>query len=51
MIRFDPVDPTKEVIGEDGTKTEHLRVQDLAKSWDYEVSQVIAGRNSKGTLF
>ena len=51
MIRFDPVDPTKEVIGEDGTKTEHLRVQDLAKSWDYEVSQVIAGEIPKAHYF
>ena len=43
MIRFDPVDPTKEVIGEDGIKTEYRSVEDLTRSWDYEVSQVIAG--------
>ena len=51
MIRFDPVDPTKEVIGEDGTKTKHRSVEDLTRSWDYEVSQVIAGEIPKAHYF
>lgn len=51
MIRFDPVDPTKEVIGEDGIKTEYRSVEDLTRSWDYEVSQVIAGEIPKAHYF
>lgn len=51
MIRFDPVDPTKEVAAEDGTKTEQLSVEDLTKSWNYEVSQVIAGEIPEAHYF
>lgn len=51
MVRFDPVDPTKEAIAEDGTKAEHLNVRDLTKSWDYEVSQVIAGEIPQAHYF
>lgn len=51
MIRFDPVDPTKEIIAEDGTKTEHLNSEDLTKTWDYEVSQVIAGEIPQAHYF
>lgn len=51
MIRFDPVDPTKEIVAEDGNKTEHLSVSDLTKSWDYEVSQVIAGEIPQAHYF
>lgn len=51
MVRFDPVDPTKEIIAEDGSKTEDLSISDLTKSWDYEVSQVIAGEIPQAHYF
>lgn len=51
MIRFDPVDPKKEIIAEDGTITDHLSVKDMTKTWDYEVSQVIAGEIPQAHYF
>lgn len=51
MVRFDPVDPKKEVIALDGTKTEHHTVADLTRSWEYEVSQTIAGEIPEAHYF
>ena len=51
MIKFDPVDPKKEIISEDGEKSEHLTISNLTKSWDYEIRQVIAGEIPQAHYF
>ena len=51
MVKFDPVDPRKEIITSNGETTSHYVCKDLSETWTYEVSQVIAGEIPKAHYF
>lgn len=51
MVKFDPVDPRKEILTSKGEITQHLTCSDLTQSWTYEISQAIAGEIPKAHYF
>lgn len=51
MVKFEPVDPRKEIITSNGEATDHYVCKDLSETWTYEVSQVIAGEIPKAHYF
>ena len=51
MVKFDPVDPQKEIITSNGETTTHHICKDLSETWTYGISQVIAGEIPKAHYF
>lgn len=51
MVKFDPVDPQKQIISSTGESTDHYNSSSLAEIWTYEISQPIAGEIPKAHYF
>ena len=51
MVKFEPVDPRKEIITSKDEETQHHTCSNLADTWTYEVKQAIAGEIPKAHYF